>query len=567
VPVRSHIAAAALVLALPALSWGADSDPVVGEVRITGRESLTAREVVGALGLAEGRPLDADGLPARVDSLVRLLAEAGRPLATVEVAWEEGGGEEVSVDVDLEEGPPVRLGRLLLRGQTVFGRSELERLLELSPGAVVSGRAVRRDIEALLDAYGDAGRPFAAIAPAGPAMADEAALTLTLEIDEGPLVRFGDIVVTGETVTRPAVVRREAGIEPGSLYSATVVSGIRNRLLRTGYFDVVSDPRVSVDPRTGAATIAVDVSEGPSSRIVGVLGYAPGGDGDEITGTIDVALGNIAGSGRSAAAGWERIAPGHTRASFSYTEPWVLGSPIDVGVSGGQTIRDTIYTTTEGDLSVTARVGDRTRVSWSIGAERYVPGGADPTTTSYRTALGASFDATDDPWNPTGGLRVEGELEYAAKEGAGEEARSRSGRLRADGSAYLAVRARHVVAVRGLVEGIASTEDVVPYHEQLTLGGASRLRGYRERQFRGTRTALGSVEYRLLVGRRSRALAFIDAGYYYRGGSNFAKGTKLGYGIGLRGETRLGIIALDYGLGEGDGLLDGKLHVGLTRDF
>jgi hypothetical protein len=29
----------------------------------------------------------------------------------------------------------------------------------------------------------------------------------------------------------------------------------------------------------------------------------------------------------------------------------------------------------------------------------------------------------------------------------------------------------------------------------------------------------------------------------------------------------LGTISLDYGLGEGDGLLDGKLHVGLIRGF
>jgi hypothetical protein len=29
----------------------------------------------------------------------------------------------------------------------------------------------------------------------------------------------------------------------------------------------------------------------------------------------------------------------------------------------------------------------------------------------------------------------------------------------------------------------------------------------------------------------------------------------------------LGIIGVDYGLGEGDELLDGKLHVGLIREF
>jgi outer membrane protein insertion porin family len=129
------------------------------------------------------------------------------------------------------------------------------------------------------------------------------------------------------------------------------------------------------------------------------------------------------------------------------------------------------------------------------------------------------------------------------------------------------VRPRQVVALSGRLAAVSSTEEDVPFHEQLVLGGARSLRGYREEQFRGTRTALGTAEYRFLLTRRSRALAFVDAGYYYRGGSNFAKGVKLGYGIGLRGETRLGIIALDYGLGEGDGLLDGKLHVGLSREF
>ncbi|HYW68732.1 MAG TPA: BamA/TamA family outer membrane protein, partial [bacterium] len=85
--------------------------------------------------------------------------------------------------------------------------------------------------------------------------------------------------------------------------------------------------------------------------------------------------------------------------------------------------------------------------------------------------------------------------------------------------------------------------------------------------FRGTRVALASVEYRFLLGRRSRAIAFVDVGHWYRDGSNPAKDTNLGYGIGLRGDTRLGTISVDYGLGEGDNLLDGKLHAGLIREF
>jgi outer membrane protein insertion porin family len=331
----------------------------------------------------------------------------------------------------------------------------------------------------------------------------------------------------------------------------------------------VSEPIVAVDPASGGATIGIEVAERPANSILGALGYAPqDGGGGELTGRVEVVLGNIAGTGRRASAEWERPRRRETRIGFSYWEPWLLGAPIDVGVQGLQTVNDTIYTTTEGDLLVAARMGDRVRITWSIGGERYVPGAPlEQTTTSVRTSLGTLFDGTDVPGNPSAGSTVEAVIEYAAKEGPSGGERNRSGTARVRAGTYMRLGPRHVVALEAQAGGIESTEDDVPFHELLVLGGSTSLRGYREEQFRGTRTAVGTLEYRYLLGRRSRAVVFLDVGYYYRGGPNSAKDTKLGYGIGLRGETRLGTISLDYGLGEGDGLLDGKLHVGLIRGF
>ena len=45
------------------------------------------------------------------------------------------------------------------------------------------------------------------------------------------------------------------------------------------------------------------------------------------------------------------------------------------------------------------------------------------------------------------------------------------------------------------------------------------------------------------------------------------EGYKLGYGLGLRLETGLGIMGIDYGLGQGDGIFNGKVHVGLINEF
>ena len=551
-----------------AASGAVEPAPVV-RVDVEGHRSMSTRDVAAAVVPPAGALFDEAALAARIDSLLGRFARSGHPFAAVEVEWRDTeGGVALSVRVD--EGPEARLSAIHLAGVESLDAGATLRQFGLSRGDAVTTEALERDIEALLLLYGNLGRPFAEVRVSGVSLAPDGGLDVRMEVDEGLATRFESFRVEGNDVTRDYVVERESGIAPGEPYSTRRLDRIRPRLERLAFLGRVSDPVVSVDPLTGAATVGIEVSERPANRMSGVLGYVPQADArdGEFTGLLDVELGNIAGTGRSAAVRWERITSGRTRIAFSYGEPWLLGAPIDVGVRGEQTVNDTVYTTTEGDLLVTARAGDRTRVTWAIGAERYVPGAPDdPTTTSYRTSLSGEHDGTDAPGNPTRGEILRGTLEYAAKKETEGDERHRSGTATAEAEAFLAVRQHQVLAVRARVSGVTSTEGEIPFHEQLVLGGARNLRGYREEQFRGTRTALTTLEYRFLLTRRSRALAFADLGYYYRGGSNPAKDTKLGYGIGLRAEIRLGIISLDYGLGEGDRLLDGKLHVGLVREF
>jgi outer membrane protein insertion porin family len=570
-----------------------DSAPVaalpVSLIEVVGHESLSSREVEGILGGESDAPFDPSRLEARADSLLAALALLGRPLARVEITWSESV-DGVHLAAFIREGPEVRLGRLTVgsipsgdvRGDVrgdmpddVPGdvRADVrERAAGTSfhSGAVVTRVSLEAEIEELLSSYENEGYPFVSVVPGYAAIGDDGRVEIGLAVDTGLETRFGDIVVSGNAVTKDHVVRREVRIKRDEPYSETKLSRVRPRLERLGIFESVAEPLVAVDPLTGEATIGVEVSEGPANRIAGVLGYRPGvADEDgEITGLVEIELGNIAGTGRQASVEWENLRTDQTQIAFSYREPWLLGAPVDVGIEGAQTIRDTFYTTTEGDLFVTARMGDRTLVTWSVGAERYVPEGeSESTTTSSRTALVADFDGTDAPANPTRGILLRAKLEYASKEKKDTGDQSNSATLALGGETFLRIRPRHVIAVGGRLSGITSGEDEVPFHELLVLGGATSLRGYREEQFRGTRTALGTLEYRVLLDRKSRVFVFVDVGYFFRDGRNSAKDTKLGYGIGLRGQTRLGIIGVDYGLGEGDGLLDGKLHVGLIREF
>jgi outer membrane protein assembly factor BamA len=546
-----------------------DVRPPVARVEVEGHESLSSREVAGIVVPDLDLPFDEVALSAGADSLVSRLAEVGRPFARVGIEWSEAD-DGVSVLVTVDEGPEVRLGSVDLEGVESIALERVAAHVDLSPGDVVTADALARDIETLVREYADSGRPFATVTPASANLGEDGRLRLGISVDEGIETTFADIVVSGNDVTKPYVIERESGIKTGELYSASTIEGVRPRLERLELFRHVSEPVVAVDPATGAATVGIEVEEGTSNRISGVLGYiaVPGQDEGELTGRLDIALMNIAGTGRQATAEWVRPNPFETRISFSYREPWLLGAPIDVGLWGSQSIRDTIYTTTEGDIYVMARMGDATRVTWSVGALRYVPGAADESTSvSYRTALTTEYDTADVPANPTRGISAIGFLEYAAKEERDSGDRYTSATVKLRGATYVSTRPRQVVAFEARLESIVSTEDPIPFHELLVLGGASGLRGYPEEFIRGDQIAMGQVEYRFILGRYSRALAFVDVAWFRRSGSNPAEDIKLGYGIGLRAETRLGIIGVDYGLREGAGVLDGSLHVGLVREF
>jgi outer membrane translocation and assembly module TamA len=116
---------------------------------------------------------------------------------------------------------------------------------------------------------------------------------------------------------------------------------------------------------------------------------------------------------------------------------------------------------------------------------------------------------------------------------------------------------------------LISSEKRIPISDLFRLGGTKSLRGYREDQFRGSIISWINAEYRYIMGRRSRAFTFVDVGYYENNYMNSAHAVKIGYGFGVRLETGLGIMGIDYGLAYGEkmGVMSGLLHVGLVNEF
>jgi outer membrane protein insertion porin family len=96
------------------------------------------------------------------------------------------------------------------------------------------------------------------------------------------------------------------------------------------------------------------------------------------------------------------------------------------------------------------------------------------------------------------------------------------------------------------------------------LGGQSTLRGYREDQFRGTRMALASVEYRFPIVSKVQGAIFADGGSAWskdwapKGGDFHGS-----VGVGLSFNTPLGPLRFDYGRGD----KGGRVHFSVGGSF
>ncbi|MGN6401658.1 MAG: BamA/TamA family outer membrane protein, partial [Flavisolibacter sp.] len=108
-------------------------------------------------------------------------------------------------------------------------------------------------------------------------------------------------------------------------------------------------------------------------------------------------------------------------------------------------------------------------------------------------------------------------------------------------------------------------------NELFRIGGYRLLRGFDEESQFVSQYAIGTLEYRYLIGLNSAFFAFADGGYgrHLQEVSPFH--TYLGTGLGLSFETKAGIINLAWAVGRRDdvpfNLRQSKVHLGFASFF
>lgn len=559
-------------------------------IRVIGSQRVSNELVTEWLGLSPGSLWNEQVAHQRARAVLEHYRREGYPWARVDslTARYTTDGSGVQVELWVQEGPLVRTGDIVLAGITDEWRQRLLARFDTRPGRPFSEEALRRDIQEALGELENQGRPFARILLDSLSVRpgeESQLLDVHLSVYPGPEVRVEEVRVRGAVTTKHQVVTRAAGLRLGQLYSQRQMDRVPVRLRRLGFIESTEPPMPFITEE-GRGGVLLTVRERKASAIDGVLGYNPatGTQKGYLTGLLDLSLGNMFGTARALQARWQKRDQKTQELHFTYREPWLLGTPLSLEGSFEQLVQDTTYVRRGLALEFSLPVAEWLSARVQVGRSEVLPDSLAtalmgmPRSRALSLAAGLDYDTRDDQLNPRSGVRYQTAVYLDRKRQHASDAylaqyglkpRLDNRRVVMDAEFYLQLMRYQVIALGLHGRQVTSTQERIPLEDQFRFGGARTLRGYREYEFRGSKVAWANLEYRYLLGRRSRAFVFLDGGYYWREDQPdyVSEGYRIGYGCGVRIETGLGIVGVDLGLGKGDSLLEAKLHVGLVNEF
>ena len=461
----------------------------------------------------------------------------------------------------------------------------------------------------LLDYLENNGYPFAKISLDSVVLKDSAEVSAVLKIDKGPLYKIDSIRVFGTAKISNDFLQRYLNIPNGSIYRKERLEAITKKILELPY--VQEQEPWNITMLGEGSVVNLYLRPKKSSQINALIGFLPSSDpvlGNKIlvTGEATVNLKNALGNGESIGLNWQQLQSGSPRLNLLFQQPYLFHSPFGLTTSFDLYKQDSSYININlmagaqytltpnknGSVFIQQTISNLLNVdTLQIIASRTLPQTADVSAVSL--GLTYDFNNTDYRFNPRRG----NELQFLGSAGTKTvKVNPQIARLKDPNdtgfnyaSLYDTVKlhsyeflvklsAAHYFPLTrastlklGFNGGVFSSPNT--YRNELFLiGGYRLLRGFDEQSILASQYAVGTLEYRYLVGLNSYLFTFLDGGWAknnvpgYNLNSSF-----LGIGLGMAFETKAGIFNISYALGKRDNTSfnfhDAKIHLGYVSFF
>ncbi len=156
------------------------------------------------------------------------------PRAEVEYSKDK---REISVTFHIQEGDQFILRSIKAPGDEMFGEEELLPLISLKEGEPYSQSKLVESMNRLRDVWGEKGYIYADVYPQVKPDENSNEVDVTFQTDRGKMLYVNRIVITGNSVTRDKVVRRQLDIVEGDLITSTKLSQSKASVEYLSFFE------------------------------------------------------------------------------------------------------------------------------------------------------------------------------------------------------------------------------------------------------------------------------------------------------------------------------------------
>ena len=250
----------------------------------------------------------------------------------------------------VDEGPRYKFGTIdadsALRD---FPATRVKSLVSLKPGSWFNAKAVEDSVTTLNEAAGNLGYAFADISPAYERDAEKHVMNLTFKVGETPRVYVERIDITGNTVTRDKVIRREFRVNEGDAFNAIKVKRSQDRIQSLGYFQEKLEIKQSEGSAPDRVVLGVNVEEKATGQLALSGGYS---SLEKFVVQLAVSQNNFMGKGQelNASLNWSRYAKS---VELGFVEPYFLDKSILFGGSIYRRDYRSFNFTSDGDRNTT----------------------------------------------------------------------------------------------------------------------------------------------------------------------------------------------------------------------
>ena len=494
-----------------------------------------------------------------------------------------------------------------------------------SYGKILNLRELQQGIIQVNEWYSENGYELAQVVGA-PQVSPDGEVTLVVAegvIEEIQVRYFDEDDEPAEGKTREFIVTREVELEAGDVFKRDIAQRDLQRVFGLGIFE---DARFSFSPGTDPSKVIVniDVVEGSSGSIAAGAGFS---SDSGLFGTASYQQKNFGGNNQTLGTEIQ-IGDDSLLFDVSFTDPWIATSKSRTSytinafrrrsislVYNGENDIDIFDPQGDGDSPRIVRTGGGISFARPLQEDPFAPrdwtlstgfqyqrieakdDDGDGVTSGFREDLpdsrtvpltldddgtddlftlrfGATRDRRNNPLQPTSGSLLRVGTEQTIPIGSGSIL---SNRLRANYSQYFPV---DIVPFGGDTEALAFNVQAgtiigdLPPYEAFILGGSNSVRGFDDGEVGSGRSFVqATAEYRFPIFRIVGGALFFDYGTFLGTDDNVPgspsvlrdlPGSGYGYGLGVRIQSPLGPIRVDYAIND-DG--DDQIQFGIGEKF